>query len=141
MGGEVDGDVVHEDGERRAAGLDYREGSPAASRSEEEDRELVSGAKMRPLAVGKDTPPTERPNPNHALEPGEQLGKEANRKNPLTPPTTDTEEQPTRTPTTRNVGKLDLLPRRHVGRRRPQNRVELRLGRGQVIQVRVAKRF
>ena len=32
MGGEVDGDVVHEDGERRAA---------AASRSEEEDRELV----------------------------------------------------------------------------------------------------
>ena len=41
MGGEVDGDVCHEDGERRAAGLDYREGSPAASRSEEEDRELV----------------------------------------------------------------------------------------------------
>ena len=41
MGGEVDGDVSHEDGERRAAGLDYREGSPAASRSEEEDRELV----------------------------------------------------------------------------------------------------
>ena len=37
----MDGDVVHEDGERRAAGLDYREGSPAASRSEEEDRELV----------------------------------------------------------------------------------------------------
>ena len=33
MGGEVDGDVSHEDGERRAAGLDYREGSPAASRS------------------------------------------------------------------------------------------------------------
>ena len=79
--------------------------------------------------------------PNHALEPGEQLGKEANRKNPLTPPTTDTEEQPTRTPTTRNVGKLDLLPRRHVGRRRPQYRVELRLGRGQIIQVRVPKRF
>ena len=40
-GREVDGDVSHEDGERRAAGLDYREGSPAASRSEEEDRELV----------------------------------------------------------------------------------------------------
>ena len=37
----MDGDVSHEDGERRAAGLDYREGSPAASRSEEEDRELV----------------------------------------------------------------------------------------------------
>ena len=37
----MDGDVVHEDGERRAAGLAYREGSPAASRSEEEDRELV----------------------------------------------------------------------------------------------------
>ena len=41
MGEKVDGDVSHEDGERRAAGLDYREGSPAASRSEEEDRELV----------------------------------------------------------------------------------------------------
>ena len=40
-GREVDGDVSHEDGERRAAGLDYRDGSPAASRSEEEDRELV----------------------------------------------------------------------------------------------------
>ena len=36
---------------------------------------------------------------------------------------------------------IDLLPRRHVGRRRPQDRVELRLGRGQVIQVRVPKRF
>ena len=31
MGGEVDGDVSHEDGERRAAGLDYREGSPQKS--------------------------------------------------------------------------------------------------------------
>ena len=37
--------------------------------------------------------------------------------------------------------KLDLLPRRHVGRRRPQYRVELRLGRRQIVQVRVPKRF
>ena len=37
--------------------------------------------------------------------------------------------------------KLDLLPRRHVGRRRPQNRVELRLRRGQIVQVRVPKRL
>ena len=43
--------------------------------------------------------------------------------------------------TTRKRKLLDLLPRRHVGRRRPQNRVELRLGRGQIIQVGVAKRF
>ena len=37
--------------------------------------------------------------------------------------------------------KLDLLPRRHVGRRRPQNRVELRLRRRQIVQVRVPKRL
>ena len=37
--------------------------------------------------------------------------------------------------------KLDLLPRRHVGRRRPQYRVELRLGRRQIVQVGVAKRL
>ncbi len=37
--------------------------------------------------------------------------------------------------------KLDLLPRRHVGRRRPQNRVELRLRRRQIVQVGVPKRF
>ena len=37
--------------------------------------------------------------------------------------------------------KLDLLPRRHVGRRRPQYRVELRLRRRQIVQVRVPKRF
>ena len=37
--------------------------------------------------------------------------------------------------------KLDLLPRRHVGRRRPQYRVELRLRRRQIIQVGVAERF
>ena len=64
--------------------------------------------------------------------------QEGNGKHTHTTPTTDTEEQPTRD---EEVGKLDLLPRRHVGRRRPQNRVELRLGRGQVIQVRVPKRF
>ena len=51
----MDGDVSHEDGERRAAGLDYREGSPAASRSEEEDRELVlrrrGAAALSPISV------------------------------------------------------------------------------------------
>ena len=43
--------------------------------------------------------------------------------------------------TTRKRKLLDLLPRRHVGRRRPQDRVELRLRRRQIIQVGVPKRF
>ena len=73
--------------------------------------------------------------------PGAKRGgiRKANRKTPRTTPTTDTEKQPTRT--TRKVGKLDLLPRRHVGRRRPEYRVELRLRRRQIIQVGVPKRF
>ena len=76
MGGEVDGDVSHEDGERRAAGLDYREGSPAASRSEEEDRELVSRRRGRTNAAASG-PQSQRPMPSHkmptrspVLEPG-----------------------------------------------------------------------
>ena len=47
----MDGNVSHEDGERRAAGLDYREGSPAASRSEEEDRELVPRRRINRRAL------------------------------------------------------------------------------------------
>ena len=82
------------------------------------------------------------------LEPGPDAeawrDQEGNRKNPRTTPTTDTPEAADADAddeTTRKVGKLDLLPRRHVGRWRPQYRVELRLGRRQIIQVGVAKRF
>ena len=42
MGGEVDGDVVHEDGERRAAGLDYRDSARAVPRRRVQKKRIGS---------------------------------------------------------------------------------------------------
>ena len=173
----MDGDVSHEDGERRAAGLDYREGSPAASRSEEEDRELVlrrRGAAaldlrlLRRRQVAFVDPALEvetldavrRDEARRGALKGRCALKMRDR--PLVEPGRGTKlggsvkiesthtllqrqirrrrEQPTRT-RDEESRNLDLLPRRHVGRRRPQNRVELRLGRRQIIEIRVAERF